>query len=161
MNNTTCPHLFWKIFIDFLTSTLLREQNTTLWSKVWRIFFSNFVAFSENPNFDRFWNCKNASSEQILPHCALHLLLRKSRIFWVANFIIALKKWYFVTKIVLTYCETKLLYWSSKTFEIRGWRPRIWKKIEITWTTYSSSERSEQFLVTECFFNLFLEVSQI
>ena len=26
---------------------------------------------------------------------------------------------------------------------------------------YSTSERSEQFLVTECFFNLFLEVSNI
>ena len=32
---------------------------------------------------------------------------------------------------------------------------------EITWTIYSNSERSEQFLVTECFFNLFLEVSQL
>jgi hypothetical protein len=25
------------------------------------------------------------------------------------------------TKIVLTYCEKKLFYWSRKTFEIRGW----------------------------------------
>ena len=32
---------------------------------------------------------------------------------------------------------------------------------EITGTIYSNSERSEQFLVTECFFNLFLEVSHI
>ena len=58
------------------------------------------------------------------------------------------KKWYFVTKIVLTYCEKKLFYWSRKTFEI-------------TRTIHSNSERSEQFLVTECFFNLFLEFSQI
>ena len=51
MYNTTWPNLFWKIFVDFLTSTLLRAQNTTLLSKVrWR-FFSNFVAFSEIPNF--------------------------------------------------------------------------------------------------------------
>ena len=28
------PHLFWKIFVNFLTSTLLRAQNTTLLSKV-------------------------------------------------------------------------------------------------------------------------------
>ena len=55
----------------------------------------------------------------------------------------------------------KLFYWSRKTFEIRGWRLRIFKKIEITRTVYSSSERSEQFLVTECFFNLFLEVSHV
>ena len=31
---------------------------------------------------------------------------------------------YFVTKIVLAYCEKKLFYWSRKTFEIRGWRPK-------------------------------------
>ena len=45
--------------------------------------------------------------------------------------------------------------------EIRGWKPRICKIFEITRTIYSTSERSEQFLVTECFFNLFLNVSQI
>ena len=32
---------------------------------------------------------------------------------------------------------------------------------EITWTIYSNSERSEQFFITACFFNLFLEISQI
>ena len=41
-----------------------------------------------------------------------------------------------------------------------GWRPRIWKFVEITRTIYSNSERSEQFMVIECFFNLFLEVSR-
>ena len=51
MYNTTCPHLFLKIFVNFLTSLLLRAQNTMLLSKVRQIFFSNFVAFSENPNF--------------------------------------------------------------------------------------------------------------
>ena len=35
------------------------------------------------------------------------------------------------------------------------------KIFEITWTIYSNSERSEQYLVTECFFNSFLEVSHI
>ena len=38
---------------------------------------------------------------------------------------------------------------------------KICKNFEITRTICSNSERSEQFLVTECFFNLFLEVSQI
>ena len=33
------------------------------------------------------------------------------------------------------------------------------KSFEITRTIYSNSESSEQFLVTECFFNLFLEIS--
>ena len=34
-------------------------------------------------------------------------------------------------------------------------------RFEITRTIYSNSERSEQFLVTECRFNLFLQMSQI
>ena len=41
-----------------------------------------------------------------------------------------------------------------KTFEIRGWWPRICKTFEIIRTIYSNNERSEQFLVTERFFNL-------
>ena len=41
-------------------------------------------------------------------------------------------KWYFVTKIVLTYCE-------RKAFEIRGWRQRIFKNFEITRTIHSNS----------------------
>jgi hypothetical protein len=44
-----------------------------------------------------------------------------------------------------------LLQWSRKTFEIRGWRPRICKIFEIIRTIYSNSERSEQFLVTYAF----------
>ena len=55
----------------------------------------------------------------------------------------------------------KIVLVIEKTFEIRGWRPRIFKNFEIAWTIYSNSERSEQFLVTECFFNLFLEISQV
>ena len=39
-------------------------------------------------------------------------------------------KWYFVTKIVLTYCEKKLFYWSRKTFEIWGWRTKKAEKSE-------------------------------
>ena len=57
-------------------------------------------------------------------------------------------QWYFVTKIVLTYCEKKIVLLIENFFEI------------ITKTICSNSERSEQFLVTKCVFNLFLEVSQ-
>ena len=39
----------------------------------------------------------------------------------------------------------KLFYWARKTFEIRGWRPRICKLFEITRSIYSNSERSETF----------------
>ena len=41
----------------------------------------------------------------------------------------------------------------EKKIEIRGWRPKIYKFFDITRTIYSNSERPEQFLVTECFFN--------
>ena len=84
--------------------------------------------------------------------------------------------------IIKAYCEIVLfiqidgilfpkLFWPTvrkkcfsdrkKTFEILSFHPRICKKFEITKTICSKTERSEQFLVTECFFNLFLEVSQI
>ena len=67
-----------------------------------------------------------------------------------------IQDWYFVTKTVLTYC-----HWFRKTLEIRGLRPRIGKFFAITRPVYSNSERSGQFWVTECFFNLFLEGSYI
>ena len=57
----------------------------------------------------------------------------------VAKVIAHKYKWYFVTKIVLTYCEKNLFYWSRKTFEIRGWRLRIYKNFEITRTIYLKS----------------------
>ena len=60
-------------------------------------------------------------------------------------------QWYFVTKIVLTFCEKKMFSWLRK----------ICKVFEITGTICSNSERSEHFLVTKCFFDLFLEVSHV
>ena len=62
-----------------------------------------------------------------------------------------LKKWYFVTKIVLTYCEKKYSSDREKLLKFEAEGPRICKIFEITRTIYSNSERSEQFLVTECF----------
>jgi hypothetical protein len=60
-------------------------------------------------------------------------------------------KWYFVSKIVLTYCEKK---WSSdweKLLKIGGWRPRVCKSFEISLTIYSNNERSEPFLKQNAF----------
>ena len=42
----------------------------------------------------------------------------------------------------------KMFWWSSKYFEIRGWRLRICKNFEVTRTICSNSERSEQFFFT-------------
>ena len=112
-------------------------------------------------------NKKNFFPVLILYSLLINLMIQFKLNLWEEDFFFRLasvlmnKEWYFVTKIVLTYCEKKLFSWSRKTFEIRGWWPRICKKFEITRTIYSNSERSEQFLVTECFFNLFLEVSHI
>ena len=49
-------------------------------------------------------------------------------------------KWYFVTKIVLTYYVKKNVQVIEKNLWI----------FEITRTIYSNSKRTEQFLVTEC-----------
>ena len=88
------------------------------------------------------------------PFFAVHTMYK---LYMDTFFFLPKMKWYFVTKIVLTYCEKN----CSSDREIWGWRPRICKNFEITWTIYSNSERSEQFLVTDDFFNLFLEVPQI
>ena len=69
------------------------------------------------------------------------------------------QEWYFVTKIVLTYCEKKNSSDREKLSRLKA--ENFQKKFEITRTIYSNSVKSEQILVTECFFNLFLEVSQI
>ena len=83
------------------------------------------------------------------------LLFKKKNLFRVHTWTTIkylVQKWYFVTKIVLTYCNKKLFQWSRKSYEMKSWRPRICKFFEINRTIYSNSERSEQLLVTECFF---------
>ena len=57
----------------------------------------------------------------------------------------------------------KKCFSDREKLEIRRWRLRFCKIFGITRTIYSYSERSEQFFVTECFFNscLFLKVSHI
>ena len=78
---------------------------------------------------------------------------QKNRLPFVICLYLSLKyKWYFVTKIVWTYCKKKLFKWSRTTFEIWGWRARICKVLEITRAIHSDSEKSGQFLVTEGFF---------
>ena len=106
---------------------------------------------------------ENVLIEGFIALCKLWLLLPKKGKNWFAfclhsflhcNGILLLKlSWYTVRK----KCSSE---WEKKN-DIRGWRPRICKNFEITRTIHSNSERSEQFLVTECFFNLFLVVFQI
>ena len=105
--------------------------------------------------------------------CLVHFFCHKAKRAWVFLLNICQQKkspWCHmdvVKPMVFCYQNCSDLLWEKivlvieKNFEIRGWRPRICKICEITWTIYSNSERSEQFLVQECFFNLCLEVSHI
>ena len=66
-------------------------------------------------------------------------------------------KWFFVTQIVLTYYSND---WEKiLKFEVEG--REFAKFLKSHRTIYSNSERLEQFLVKECFFKLFLEVSHV
>ena len=58
------------------------------------------------------------------------------------------EEWYFVTKIVQTYCE------KNCSSDIGCSRPKAeyLQIFDITRRIYSNSEMSEEFLVTECFF---------
>ena len=66
--------------------------------------------------------------------------------------------WYFVTKIVLTYCEKNCSSDQEKVLKFEAEGREFCKNFEITRIICSNSERSEQFSVTECFFNLFLDI---
>ena len=127
------------VFCDFKTLT-------ASWTKFWIFFSSCRILMEKYPSKSTNWaavknklNVKNYHHNQTFHYLKNYLNMQVFGILF-----------------------TKL-FWPSvrKTFEIGGWRPRIFKNLEITRTIYSNSERSEQFLVTECFFNLFLEVSHI
>ena len=61
----------------------------------------------------------------------------------------------------LSLFEFELFQRSQKFWKFSAFSLEFQKFFSITRTICLNSERSEQFLVTECFFNLFLEVSQI
>ena len=138
------------------------QKSNAFWKKMgYKISFNGKIILFQKLQFE-YLNCSTDLKSQSPEHFFLTWVQNNSRnqIRFLFSFdYFKMKKWYFVTKIVLTCCEKKLFYWSRKTFEMRGWRPRIWKSFEITRTIYSNSERSEQFLVTECFFELFLEIN--
>jgi hypothetical protein len=60
------------------------------------------------------------------------------------SYMAKFRVWYFVSKNFLTYFDKKLFKWSRKTFEIWGWKQRIFKTFENTKTIYSNSEMSDQ-----------------
>ena len=56
------------------------------------------------------------------------------------------------------FCYQKF-FWLKATFSEQEKLLKF--EAEALRTIYSNSQRSEQFIITECFFNLFLEVSHI
>ena len=72
--------------------------------------------------------------------------------FWLSNLRVLFVEWVFC-------------YQNFLVIEKNIWNSRLkaenLQNFEITRTIYSNSERSEQFVVTECFLNVFLEVFQI
>ena len=60
----------------------------------------------------------------------------------------------------LKFLSLKMVFCYQNCSVRKNW-PRICKIFEITRTIYSNGTRSKQFLVTESFFNLFLEFFQI
>ena len=147
----------------------------------WKI-FSNFVAFSEYPNFTKQnwahlsnidfkilsglkskqsilgsnFGANNLKSERTsakisCPKLSTYLKRR----YKCMNNGILLPKIFWPT--VRKNCSSD---WENLLTCVAA-RPRIFKISEITRTIFSHSERSKQFLITECFSNLILEVSQI
>ena len=63
------------------------------------------------------------------------------------------RKCYFVSKIVLTYCEKKEIYLViGKTFFFWGWRPTICKIFKINRTINCNSEKPVQFMNKNAFY---------
>ena len=114
-------------------------------------FFVLSAAYSSNPKVTKMGG--ERKKDFFITDCA-NLLLHSST-YWIDNNGILSPKLFWPT-VRKNCCRDR-----EKLLKLcRGWRQKIWKIFEITRTIYSNSERSEQFLVTECFY-LFLEVSQI
>ena len=71
----------------------------------------------------------------------------------VSLFFTASQKWYFVNKIVLTYCEKICSSDREKSLKFETEGQEFANFLGVTRTVYTNSERSEQFWVTKCFFN--------
>ena len=87
------------------------------------------------------------------------------KVLWCMAFSSEFHKLHFYVSMAFCYQNCSDLLWEKidlvieKKFANLRLKARICKLFEITWTIYSNSERSEQFLVTICFFKLFLDVS--
>ena len=142
----------------------LVSSNVVPWS-----FFSRINTIIEFITcFSRFLNLRIFSWNfmvNLLQDCKMSFSVRYIKQLYVSAFLTSIENVYLLKKpMVSCYQNCSDLLWEKIVLVIEknwSWRPRIYKNFEITRTICSNSERSEQFLATECFFNLFLEVSHI
>ena len=78
--------------------------------------FYRLISSSVCGRFEKYYSCHRPRGHFFLQRSKLGTFQGKFN-----------EKWYFVAKIVLTYCERKMFQWSRKTFETWGSRPRISK----------------------------------
>ena len=90
-------------------------------------------------------------------HSCFLLVFDKTQDCYIVQIVLLLPKWQeaccacLLPKLFWPIVRKKKFYWSRKTFEIRGWRPRLCKLFEIPRTIYSNSEMSDQFLKKNAF----------
>ena len=113
MYNTICPHLFLKIFVDFLTSTLLPPQNKTLLLKVRRRFFQIL------------WSFRKPKLYYLVQWILLHGML-----LWRQLGTFPLLQWHFWSMatqsiFVAQFMTTKV--WSSKIIMCKVKQWRLWR----------------------------------
>ena len=124
--------------LDFRNLQEKLEKTVLLWNLHFKHRWSSDFPFPDN----WFWCLQKKNA-------ARYCWYAFTSVRWVMDFPTSICKiWYFVSKLVLTFCEGKIVLVIEKNFEIIR-------------TIFFISERSQQLLKTECFFNLFLEVSQI
>ena len=127
---------YWKSALNFLWAKHFMKTWVWIWHS-WKELKSQMESSPRHTSVESKSNV----------HFTVHWEEKKSQKRWFL-----LQIWYFVTINFLSYCEKKKFYWSRKTFEIQGWRPRICKICEVARTIHSNVLRWEQLLVAECFY---------
>ena len=116
----------------------------------------------------RLTNRNHKNMQNILPYFLLSLLTKDCNLDNEFRYLQKMPLQCYLTFIIyktkseeMVFCYQNCSNDQEKKIEIRGWWQELAKKFEITRSIYSNNERSEHFLVTECFFNLFLDVSLV
>ena len=132
---------------NFIASVKIFQKHC--WSQYMSYFCKKYVG----PRYISYTCVWNVGSHTRISTCILFKSLTKKRRqenelsdTWLKKSLT--EKW----NSVMVFCFQNC---SSDRENIRGWRPRICKRFDITGTIYSNSERSEQFLKQNVFLTYF------